>query len=143
MRASDEERQDPEPVDDAGDKTDDELSQSSDGDNSSEYENRDDEDESDSDQEGSDDGCCKDSTPLMQACCNGTTQEVTILLSAQAAIDVQDSAGLTALMYAMRGKHVSIADQLIAEGSDVNLTDGKGRAAVWYASANSDTAVLS
>ena len=55
MHTSDEERQDPEPVDDA----DDEVSQSSDGDNSSEYDNSDDEDESDSDQEGSDDGCCK------------------------------------------------------------------------------------
>ena len=33
--------------------------------------------------------------------------------------------GLTALTYAVRGKHSSIASQLIAEGADVNLTDSK------------------
>ena len=59
MRANDEERQDPEPVGDAGQDVDNEVNQSSDGDSSSDHGSSDDEDESDSEQEESDDGCCK------------------------------------------------------------------------------------
>ena len=83
-------------------------------------------------------GQCEDSgllpgIVLIIAAREGKQASVAHLLSAGAAVNLQNEYGSTALMFAAGGGHLAIVDQLIAAGADVNLQNEAGGTALMRA----------
>jgi len=74
-------------------------------------------------------------TPLMYAALYGTVESCKLLLNEGAAVNARNTAGATALMYAV--DDVAKTKLLLERGADPNLRSGEGRTALMIAVANS------
>jgi ankyrin repeat protein len=74
-------------------------------------------------------------TPLMYAALYGNVESCKLLLGEGAAVNARNTAGGTALMYAV--DDVAKVKLLLERGADPNLRSGEGRTALMIAVANS------
>lgn len=74
-----------------------------------------------------------DTTPLMIASAIGCFECCVELLKAGANLQIQDSFGMSALMFAANQGNLNIVNLLIAHGADVNLKAKLGLTALTYA----------
>ena len=73
-------------------------------------------------------------TPIIAAArVNGDPGAVRVLLAAGANVNAQDSADMSALMYAARRGSITVVRALLAAGADRSLTDRAGHNALWHA----------
>ena len=73
-------------------------------------------------------------TPIIAAARgNAHPDAVRVLLDAGANVDAQDSADMSALMYAARYNSAAVVRALLAAGADRGLTDKAGHDALWHA----------
>ena len=84
-------------------------------------------------------------TPLLLACRYGTDETsytiTKLLIENGANINLQDSKGVTALMYASLKGHIGVVQLLIAKNPEVNLRDSQGLSALMYASEKGYTSI--
>jgi ankyrin repeat protein len=72
--------------------------------------------------------------PLQEAAARGHIAAIAALLKAGASVDVTDSGGNTALMWAARDNCAAAVDTLVAAGADVHGTSNHGNTALHWAS---------
>jgi ankyrin repeat protein len=65
-------------------------------------------------------------TPLFLACQAGSVEDVTLLLQAQAAVNLETHAGRIPLHVAASGGYIEIVELLLVAGSDIYWKDAKG-----------------
>ena len=75
-------------------------------------------------------------TPLINAVSRGKAEVISWLLENGAEIDQQDRDGWSALHYAVSGKHVDFAANLLQRGANVGLKDVYGNTPLWTATFN-------
>jgi len=63
---------------------------------------------------------------LIQACIEGKTEIIKVLIDSGADVDARDEEGHTGLMRACQCGHSEVADVLVHHGADVNLVGPEG-----------------
>jgi ankyrin repeat protein len=80
---------------------------------------------------------------LLFACERGHTPVVILLIQNGADINVQNSFGISGLMFANQHMFYSIVDILLCAGCDVNSCDNSGKTALMYAVRNNNRLLIS
>ena len=80
---------------------------------------------------------------LLEACKDGKTENVTMLLEKGADVNAEDDYGITALMCASENGHTEIVSMLLEKGADVNAECDEGRTALMWASVYGHTEIVS
>ena len=70
---------------------------------------------------------------LLEACKDGKTENVTMLLEKGADVNAEDDYGITALMCASENGHTEIVSMLLEKGADVHAKDNDGTTALMFA----------
>lgn len=81
-------------------------------------------------------------TALIGVCYQGNLVIAKKLIRSKAEINIQNEEGLTALMFAVQGNHLELANLLIKEGAEKNLQNKYGKTALDFAKQNENKEMI-